>query len=904
MADFISAVSGAWSDPATWGGATTPSSNDTVLISTGHLVTYDVSSALGIGPVSIDGALSFSPSQSTKLVMAHDQLITIKAGGILAIGTQAVPIGSGFKAELYFASDDEVGGIIREEGGILSVFGDADFYGSSMVAHIQTTVAGGGGSFVVTGDFTSRWAPGQELAILRQYERPVAEDSPSGSWLITIDSLSVDGGGNTVIIAADPPISTNDVFAYAGQTVLNLSRNVIIGKLNADKDLGIMGRNLNGNLKTCASIIGYGDGSIYANADFCGLTRNQSEAGLVSTSCVHRNSAFAVQGSEAPTLTDCIVIGNHHGVFQCDSAVITGFVADNTAGIIDLELAQVDAEFNGNAVNIDMCSRVSVVGDLSGGGDYAMRSCSGCLVDGDIHDVYAGMERCESCVVEGDIYDAEVAVEACTDVVVNGNVYGTSVGVRGSDACTFNGSFSDCAVVAAESSDITFNGPVYGNVNVALSSCNFLRFVGIDFGMAPGDIVIPNGNITPSFAAVGSRRYRYEGCSFANNGGFNAEWVAKGRLESVRGENSSATASHIGGNASAYRVVLPNAYLYKSVSVLRPGGAYQSLMVTTMAGLSVPDPVPPVSFSLPVIQKLFTWSEEVTAIGHSRSVYVMLQSSWSGQIPTAAELWLEVEYLDAASGGTKSVVKSTQVVTELDAWTQLQVSFIPLQAGPAVYRMYVGNSGGRLYIDGGLYDDSGNLNAVSWSDGLPVINSNLFLTSIDPGIGDDVLIAFDQEDTGLTLADIVWDVCQDIITGEAIATTGCTLFGVGAGVYVLKNPNIVNKTFFRVHVLGSPEKFSEGNFQSDGNNTVEAKTLFTWVEYEAGHDISDGDLFTVSDVAVVVYSNVLAEGDPITGDTTDEVGKAYLYLDPGEYWLFRRKAGRTFADNPTKITVT
>lgn len=77
--------------------------------------------------------------------------------------------------------------------------------------------------------------------------------------------------------------------------------------------------------------------------------------------------------------------------------------------------------------------------------------------------------------------------------------------------------------------------------------------------------------------------------------------------------------------------------------------------------------------------------------------------------------------------------------------------------------------------------------------------------------------------------------------------------------------------------------------------------LFTWTEYQTGHN---GDPnYVVPDVTVLVYANANATGFPITSGVTDELGQVKFYLDEGTYYIFRRKAGRTFS-NPVTIEVS
>jgi hypothetical protein len=171
---------------------------------------------------------------------------------------------------------------------------------------------------------------------------------------------------------------------------------------------------------------------------------------------------------------------------------------------------------------------------------------------------------------------------------------------------------------------------------------------------------------------------------------------------------------------------------------------------------------------------------------------------------------------------------------------------------------------------------------------------------VTPGSGEEAVVAFDPTDVGLGIADINWDFCFDNVTEQAVSISGATLSGKGDGVYILKNPNVAHSTTFRVHIVADGElKYAEGLFMASGGIGDESE-IYLWREYEAGHN---GDpAYAVPDVTVVAYSNDTASGDPITSGITDETGTAKLYLDPGTYYLFRRKSGWTFT-NPQTIEV-
>jgi hypothetical protein len=371
----------------------------------------------------------------------------------------------------------------------------------------------------------------------------------------------------------------------------------------------------------------------------------------------------------------------------------------------------------------------------------------------------------------------------------------------------------------------------------------------------------------------------------------------------VRGKSSAVTSLFNNQTANDYRVYVPNADIERVTSGLRTGGGLAALKVTPLEGLLVAGAVAPLPYPAPVLSRLVEWREDkVSAIGHARTVWIR-GMNW-GPFPLATELWLEAEYLDSVNGGTVAIAKSTAVIAMNDVWTAFEVNFVPLQPGHVTYRIMLGLSvpTAELYIDGGMEMEDGSFNEMSWADGLPVVNANFFLQVPQEAVGDEAIIAFDVSDTGLAMADVIWDFCYSVIDNLPVSTANSTLVAVGGGVYILRNPNVRNKTVFRVHKNLVPATYSEGTFLYD--SVVSGESLeFVWTEYEQGHDNPPDPAYVIEDVLVAVFGNTQGTGTSLQHGITDETGSVGFFLDPGTYWLFRRKAGWTFS-NPVEITVS
>jgi hypothetical protein len=98
------------------------------------------------------------------------------------------------------------------------------------------------------------------------------------------------------------------------------------------------------------------------------------------------------------------------------------------------------------------------------------------------------------------------------------------------------------------------------------------------------------------------------------------------------------------------------------------------------------------------------WTENnVPASVQNRRVYVQ-GAGWS-VFPTSAQLYLEVEYYDAAGAWTTTTLKSTEVITANGAWKELTVQFTPGRIGPVTYRIVLAKyeAGALIYLDHALY---------------------------------------------------------------------------------------------------------------------------------------------------------------------------------------------------------
>ncbi len=119
--------SGAWSDPATWGGAT-PQAGEDVRVPAGVEVVFDAAASARVGTVRVDGVLRWATDRDTTLFV--DTLFSSPGGEIL-IGTEAAPVPAGVRAEVVFIADEPA-----------SLSGDPEQLGRGFIPHGRTRVVG------------------------------------------------------------------------------------------------------------------------------------------------------------------------------------------------------------------------------------------------------------------------------------------------------------------------------------------------------------------------------------------------------------------------------------------------------------------------------------------------------------------------------------------------------------------------------------------------------------------------------------------------------------------------------------------------------------------------------------------------------------------------------------------
>lgn len=190
------AVSGAWSDPATWGGRV-PGPGAEVRIPIGIEVVYDASSSGELRSLDIDGRLVFAHERTTSLSARM-----IRVGGALVIGTADEPLPAGTTAELRLSAASTFG--ISDDG--LRVHGVLEMHGAEpRVAWTRLAAPARSGDVSIELEEAPDWKPGDEIVIASGSHEPLEAE--------TRVLASVDGK----VVAFDEPLlhdhRADEVFA-------------------------------------------------------------------------------------------------------------------------------------------------------------------------------------------------------------------------------------------------------------------------------------------------------------------------------------------------------------------------------------------------------------------------------------------------------------------------------------------------------------------------------------------------------------------------------------------------------------------------------------------------------------------------------------------------------------------
>ena len=174
---------------------------------------------------------------NTKLTLGHQDILC-QITGELRVGTAGAIIPKAYTAELIWnTTADNAKGINLANGGKLTVYGDPDYFGSDydtvLVSQAVIPAAGNSVTITVPGNFTTKWAVGQELLV---HKGGAYASYINDFCRLAITSLAVNGANTDIActVTERPAALT----CLVGADVLNVSRNVLLYKLSYNANLG------------------------------------------------------------------------------------------------------------------------------------------------------------------------------------------------------------------------------------------------------------------------------------------------------------------------------------------------------------------------------------------------------------------------------------------------------------------------------------------------------------------------------------------------------------------------------------------------------------------------------------------------------------------------------------------
>ncbi|MCB1207902.1 MAG: G8 domain-containing protein [Verrucomicrobiales bacterium] len=254
-----STQSGAWSAAETWEGGKVPSSGATVLVRTGHRVTYDVVSAEAVRSLHIAGTLTFAQDRDTRLDVGlvrvqRDESVDedgfacdahIPEGGTpgaLLVGTEDAPIDAKHTALIRLVAFD--GQDPESCPAIVDCGARMEFHGAEMNrtwVKLGSTAKAGDAAVTLAEPVTG-WKAGDRVVIVstnRQSKHPDKKTFREHAHDLTETEERLIRTVNGAELTLDAPLAFNHTVEgrYRGE-IANLSRNVIVESADPAKARG------------------------------------------------------------------------------------------------------------------------------------------------------------------------------------------------------------------------------------------------------------------------------------------------------------------------------------------------------------------------------------------------------------------------------------------------------------------------------------------------------------------------------------------------------------------------------------------------------------------------------------------------------------------------------------------
>jgi hypothetical protein len=330
MAAYTSARNGPWDANVvdgidTWGaglGVYPSGAGDTAVISAGHTVTYNVSSATAMGDITINGILKVKRDANTLLTLGNNN-ITVSATGELDWGKTGDLVNSANTAQIIFTTTgDNLKGITVASGGKFYTLDNPAYYGSIGESALQAdwTV---GSVINVNTNVSAAWKAGDTLLVHR--------GALYSAYATDCDLVTIAVGGVGAWDGSKCAITVNEAWArikYAGGKVVNVSRNVILSKASAVTTIG----NYNSSRPYCNIANTYAN----PNAEIGGIWTGWYQLYILfhtPITAVIRNGYCGVAYGSYHTISGN-VYSNNNGVYGGVGIKITGKISYNAADVL------------------------------------------------------------------------------------------------------------------------------------------------------------------------------------------------------------------------------------------------------------------------------------------------------------------------------------------------------------------------------------------------------------------------------------------------------------------------------------------------------------------------------------------------------------------------------------------
>lgn len=681
MATITSNASGAWATGATWVGGVKPADNDAVVIAAGHsvLMDDDTSAYTGLQTVTIQGhatapaMLYFKDGTSGYLkirtgyslvgtsatlkgrLLANSDGVWSNTGSLAFADKAVIDLGATSTVNAQYL-DIRLYGYNAMTNKYLRTYGVRHTVTGSASADTLTKVAHGLANTTPVMIMSSGTLPGGLAADTIYYVVNTAADtfklaSLSGGTAIDLTS---DGTGTIEVYtgaasAANPVSVFEDVSAETGWTATAGHNRVVLA--NAGPQAYDQQRLTISSIAASAITLSAAtDSTQYPGARIYLASRNVSIRSACTSTVFIVNYASNTSGA---------------GVFQCEinSTAGTGTTFYGY-GIYDGTGHTVSGSVAGCNIGVAYGTGHTISGVVT--------SCNSGVYYGTGHTISGTLGGCNTGVgwgvghtISGAIVGSTFGIQAGSGYTISGSIVGSNSGIYLGVHHTISGVIAGC-IYGVSSTICAITGAIGYNADGTIRSNSY-------------DVRVTPDGILSRVVLRGSAKYRAPPTFYSRNTAINYG------DQGIYCEDYNRTV----GASRAFTIF---GDVIKNESVLRSGGAASSIEV-------IPQSLCGTNGSV----KIFEWTElSVPAAAQTKTVYVRGEG-WTVW-PTAAQLYLEAEYVSNATTLATTIVTSTAVLIDNTTWIAFPVTFTPAAAAHVRYRMYLNVYGAscKVYVDNQL----------------------------------------------------------------------------------------------------------------------------------------------------------------------------------------------------------